>query len=96
MNNMETSVVCDDGGKSQALAISTTSAASAVINADYALVTLTTAAFVRKGDTPTALSTGVDIYLLANRPYRINMQRGQKLAFITPTGTGTAYITPGA
>lgn len=96
MNNMETSVVVDDGGKSQALSISTTSAASAVINADYALVTLTTPAFVRQGDAPTAVSTGADIYLMDGVTYRLNVKRGNKLALIAVSGTGTAYITPGA
>lgn len=96
MNVMDYSVIVDDGGKSQALAISGTSAQSAVISAEHALVTLTTAGFVRKGSSPTAVADGTDIYLMADVMYRINVKNGQRLAFITPGSAGTAYITPGA
>ena len=95
MNNMETSVVVDDGAKSQALSISGTSAQSAVINAEYALVTLTTAAFVRQGSDPTATADGTDIYLMSDVTYRLNVKRGNKLALRTSGASGTAYITPG-
>lgn len=96
MEAREVSIVVDDGGRSQALSISSTSAQSAVINADYVLVTLTTPAFVRQGSSPTAVADGTDIYLLADLTYRLNIRRGNRLAFRTSGGTGTAYITPGA
>ena len=96
MEAREVSIVVDDGGRSQALSISSTSAQSNVLNADYALVTLTTAAFVRQGSNPTALSDGTDIYLMADITYRLNIRRGNKLAFKTTSSSGTAYITPGA
>ena len=93
---IQTSVGVDDGGNSQALAISSTSAKSNTINADTVLVTLTTAAFVRKGADPTAVNTGADIYLMADVSYRLQVKPGTKLAFITSSASGTAYITPGA
>jgi hypothetical protein len=96
MEAREVSIVVDDGGRSAAVSISSTSAQSAAINADYVLVTLTTPAFVRQGADPTALSDGTDIYLLADLTYRLNVKRGNKLAFKTSSASGTAYVTPGA
>lgn len=95
MFTQDLSIVVDEGGRSQALAISSTSAQSAVINADYVLVTLTAAGFVRQGSNPTATSDGTDIYLLADVTYRLNVKKGNKLALRTSGLTGTAYITPG-
>jgi hypothetical protein len=95
MDITQISIVVDDGGKSQAVAISTTSAQSTPIIDETALVTLTTSAFVRKGTNPTAVSTGADIYLMADVTYRLAVARGERLAFITTGGSGTAYITPG-
>jgi hypothetical protein len=96
MHTQDLSIIVDEGGRSQAVSISSTSAQSAVINAEYAVVTLTTAAFVRQGLDPTALADGTDIYLLADVTYRLNVKRGNKLAFRTSGLSGTAYITPGA
>jgi hypothetical protein len=96
MFTQDLSIVVDEGGRSQALAISSTSAQSAVINTDYVLVTLTVAAFVRQGSNPTATSDGTDIFLLANVSYRLNVRKGNKLAIKTASETGTAYITQGA
>ena len=96
MNIQETSVVVDDGGRSQSVAISGTSAQSVVINANYVLITLTTAAFVRQGADPTALADGTDTYLAGGATYRLCVPKGAKLALITAGPTGTAYITPGA
>lgn len=95
MFTQDLSVVVDDGGRSQAVSISDTSAQSTAINAEVALVTLTTPAFVRQGSNPTATADGTDIYLLADTAYRLNLKRGNNLAFKTSGGTGTAYITPG-
>ncbi len=96
MDITQISVVVDDGGKSQALAIGATSVATGAINEDQVLVTLTVPAFVRKGVSPVAVATGADIYLMADTAYRLTMVRGQQLAFITQGGAGVAYITPGA
>ena len=90
------SVVVDDGARSQAVSISGTSAQSTDIDAEVVLVTLTTPGFVRQGRNPTSTSDGTDIYLLADTTYRLNLKRGNKLAFNTTGGTGTAYLTPGA
>lgn len=96
MHTQDLSIIVDEGGRSQAIAISGTSAQSTAINAEYVIVTLTAAAFVRQGSNPTATSDGTDIYLLADVTYRLNLTRGNKLAFKTTSATGTAYITPGA
>lgn len=96
MHSQDLSIIVDEGGRSQAVAISGTSAQSATINSDYVLVTLTAAGFVRQGSNPTATSDGTDIYLVDGVTYRLNVKRGNKLAFKTTSATGTAYITPGA
>jgi hypothetical protein len=94
--NRELSVIIDEGGTSQAVAISGTSAQSAAIAARYAVVTLTTGAFLRRGSNPTALSDGTDRYLPAGIPFRVELVSGNKLAFKTSGASGTAYITPEA
>lgn len=90
------SITADDGGRSQSVTISGTSAQSADILVPYVIVTLTVPAFIRQGSNPTATADGTDIYLLADVTYRINVQQGNKLAFKTAGASGTAYITPGA
>lgn len=94
--NQELSLIVNEGGTSQKVALSTTSAQSAAINADFVVVTLTAAGFVRGGADPTAVSDGTDQYLPANVPMRLNIKPGWKLAFILASGTGDAYITPRA
>lgn len=89
-----------EGGQSSSVAISTTSAQSAALSfpaaqAGYVLVTTDTNCFVRQGTNPTALSNGTDQILLANQTYRCWVNSGNKLAFITASGTGTVYLTPG-
>jgi len=96
MNSQDISIIVDDGGRSQSLAISSTSAQSAVITGNYVIVTLSTPAFVRQGLNPTATNDGTDTYLVADAPYRLNVRPGNKLAFRTASLSGTAYITPGA
>lgn len=96
MNVQEISIVVDDGGRSQAISISSTSAQSAVINTNSVLVTPTVDVFVRQGANPTALSDGTDILLLASTSYRLAVTPGKKLAFKTSSATGTVYLTQGA
>lgn len=96
MNVQEISIVVDDGGRSQALSISSTSAQSAVINTNSVLVTPTVDVFVRQGTNPTAVSDGTDILLLASTSYRLAVMPGKKLAFKTASATGTVYLTQGA
>lgn len=97
MPDFEFSMAARSGGQSQSVSMSTTSAQSTAINAEWAVVTPDSACFFRKGANPTALSNGADQYLAAGSAYRINgLQEGDKLAFIVASGTGTVYITPGA
>ena len=96
MDTREISLSVDGGGLSQAVAISTSSAQSAAISGNQAIVHCTVAAFVRRGANPTALSNGTDLYLPAGVTFRLSINRGEKLALITPSGSGTAYITPEA
>lgn len=96
MNVQEISIVVDEGARSQALAISSTSAQSAVIKGQAVLVTPTVDVFVRQGANPTAVSDGTDIFLLASASYRLAVTPGNKLAFKTASASGTVYLTPGA
>ncbi|MCR4307672.1 MAG: hypothetical protein NUV80_03855 [Candidatus Berkelbacteria bacterium] len=90
------SIFANGGGQSQSLSISSTSASSAAINTSHAVIMPTVDCFFRAGLSPTALSTGVDDFLLANNKYRVGgIPMGHKLAFITTAATGTVYITPG-
>lgn len=83
------------GGLSQTVAMSTTSAQSTAITADLVVVAVDAACFVRAGANPTAVSDGTDHYLPIGA-WRIPFISGQKLAFKMASGTGNAYITPGA
>jgi len=97
MPDFEFSLSARSGGQSQSVSMSTTSAQSTVINAEWAVVTPDVACFFRRGASPTALSNGTDQYLAAGSAYRVNgIREGDKLAFIVASGTGTVYITPGA
>lgn len=89
-----------EGGTSSQVSISTTSAHSVAFTfeaalAGYVLITSDVNCFVRQGTDPTALSNGTDQILLANQTYRCWVNSGNKLAFITASGTGTVYLTPG-
>jgi hypothetical protein len=91
------SIVALTGGQSAAVAISAVSAQSAAITMPSVVVTPTVDCFFRQGANPTALSNGTDQILLATNSYRISgIVSGNKLAFITASGSGTVYITPGA
>ena len=83
------------GGFAQKVDISTVSAQSAaLVDVNTAIVVATTSCFVHAGAAPTALSDGTDPYLTVGMPYRVRFVPGQKLAFISTGGTGTAFITP--
>lgn len=98
----ESSLMVLSGGQSQAVSISTTSAQSAAIGnsgegTQTAVIYSTVECFMRQGANPTALATGVDQIIPASTLLRLdNIVGGNRLAFITPTGSGTVYITPGA
>lgn len=91
----EQSLSLSPGGTSQTVAMSTASAASTAINAPYIVVYVSADCFGRSGTSPTALSTGVDQFLVGGNQYRFPWKDGDKLALIVASGTGTAYITPG-
>jgi len=96
MNVQEISIVVDEGARSQAVSISSTSAQSAVIKTESVIATPTVDVFVRQGANPTALSDGTDILLLASTTYRLAVKPGNKLAFKTASASGIVYLTPGA
>lgn len=88
------------GGQSSVVAASTSSAQSATftfpgVTSGYVVITPLVNCFVRQGENPTALADGTDQLLLANNSYRVFVNSGNKLAFITPSGTGNVYLTPG-
>ena len=85
-----------NGGESQAVSVSTTSAQSAAILGSRVVVYSTVECWLRQGSNPTALSTGVDQYLPAGVQMRLcDITPGNKLAFKSST-SGTVYITPDA
>lgn len=97
MSNVEYSMAALTGGQSEKVAVSGTSATSAVIGGSYVVVTPDTNVFVRRGSTPVAVADGTDQMLLANQSYRLyGLNTQDKLAFITSGGTGNVYISPGA
>ena len=97
MAGVNISLQISSGGDSTKVAISTASAQSAALLATSYLITPDVNCFARTGANPTAVADGTDILLLANNQYRVvPLVIGQKLAFITPTGTGNVYLTPNA
>ncbi len=98
MDTREVSMAVSEGGTSQRIAISTTSAQSGVLSANGgvdAVVYADTDCFVRQGASPTALADGTDQLLLAGNQYRLSgIVSGNRLAFITASGAGFVYLTP--
>jgi len=93
------SFTVDNGGRSEAVAVSSTSAESSPILAPQAIVTPTVDVFVRQGEDGSndALDDGTDMALLANSTYRLtDITPGNTLAFIVveATDTGFVFITP--
>ena len=96
VETVQQSLNLDEGGRSETVSMSTTSAQSSVITSGHVVLSVDTACYIRQGSSPTAVSTGADQYILADTMYRVKVKSGNKIAFILGTGTGTAYITPGA
>lgn len=91
---IETSIICNDGGESQKVALTAgTSAQSTVIDTDEVYVLPTVLCFMRQGANPVAVVDS-DIALVANAPVRVSITRGSKLAFIS-ANAGAVYLTPG-
>jgi hypothetical protein len=90
-------LIATTGGTSSKVAVSTTSAQSAAISAQYIVVVSDVNVFFRRGANPVALADGTDQLLIANTPHRlVGHKAAEKFAFITATGTGNVYITPDA
>lgn len=83
-------------GSAQKIAISSTSAQSALINGKIVHITPTVDCFFRAGVTPAAspvsVSDGTDHFLVANATQEFYVEYGTKLAFITTAATGTVYV----
>jgi hypothetical protein len=95
MNVVEITSQVLAGGTSQKVATSTTSAQSAAVGSTTVDVVVDALTFVRRGSNPTALSDGTDQVLIPNKLYRmVGHLATDKFAFIVPSGTGNAYITP--
>lgn len=92
----ELSFIVGAGGTSQSVAISSTSAQSAAIPGNMAMIYATADCFMRCGANPTAVSDGTDQFVPASTMLRVQLQGGGKLAFKTTGATGSVYITPGA
>ena len=94
---IEVSFVPNEGGRSQAVSVSTTSAQSSVLytnQAGYVNILSTVDCFIRMGTNPTALATGVDQFIPANNLFRTGpIPAEYKIAAVTGSGTGTVYIT---
>lgn len=94
---LQESVVALNGGESQTVAVSSTSAQSTALKAKRAVLYSTVDVFFRQGSNPTALATGVDQFLPANTLLRVcDIADGNKLAFKTSGASGTVYISPAA
>lgn len=94
---LEVSLVPNEGGRSEQVAISTTSAQSTVLYTvapGYVNLITTIDCFMRMGANPVALSTGVDQFVPAGNLMRIGpVPANFRLAFVTASGAGIVYIT---
>jgi hypothetical protein len=94
----EIAVAHTSGEGQQSVSVSTTSAKTTnAIGAEDCLVYTTVECFVLAGADPTA-TTAAGTPLAANSMIRLSGLNPvtDKLAFITATGTGTAYVRPSA
>lgn len=105
MNITAVSAEALSGGQSVKVATSTTSAQTPVVALPTnhpegvpvkCMVVVDALTFGRKGANPTALSDGTDQVFLANTLYRVELMKGERMAFIVPASTGNVYFTPGA
>ena len=80
------------GGNCQKIAISSTSASSAQIQGSIVHITPSVDCYAREGMAPTAVSTGVDHFLVANATQMFSIMPNNKIAFITESLSGTVRI----
>ena len=95
MSERELSLIVDNGGRSSAISISSTSAQSPVCPSGEAVFYSTVDCFGRAGSNPTALSDGTDMFFVGGNQYRVQLPQGHRMAFKTTAATGTVYFTPG-
>lgn len=86
----------NSGGSSQKLAVTTASIASAAINGENVNIFCTVDCFIRQGEDPVAVATGVDQFIPAGVLLNVSgITKGSKLAIISNGSVGTAFISPG-
>lgn len=90
----EQSLKVRDVATGVAVAISTSNAQSGILSHDDAVVISTVDCFVAKGANPVATTSHQ--FVPASTPLRLwGWKVGEQLAFVTASGTGTVYISPG-
>lgn len=92
MSSMLISMAVPNAAKTRTVSISTTSAQSAVLTGGNVVLQSDVACFVIRGENPTATTSCLP--LLSGAQYRLTgIKEGEKLAFITSSGSGTVYYT---
>lgn len=85
-------------GTAQTLAFTGTAATSTAFSADIQAVRLvsTVDCWVRVGDNPTAIDTGVDMYIVAGIPETFRIGPRYKVSAVRISGgsSGSLYVTP--
>ncbi len=93
----EISLVPNDGGLSETISVSTTSAQSTVLSTEgdmYVNVYSTHQCFMRMGLDPIALGDGTDQLIPADKLLRVGpIPANYKLAFVMHSGSSTVYLT---
>lgn len=83
-------------GRSQRLAVSTTSAQSAPIPASSIVVHTSVDCYIRQGESPVALADGTDHFIPAGAYVRMSgITKGNRLAIIA-VANGLVHLTPDA
>lgn len=83
-----------EGGSCQLLSLSTVAVQSAAIDADMVEITPNVDCYARAGTNPTAVSTGVDHFLVANTTRLFVINQGDQISFIAPVGSGSVKLAP--
>lgn len=95
------SLAVPSSASGRALAVSTTSAQSVTLTGGNVVVKSDVECFVTRGTNPTAVvpTTGGTlggVLLVAGAQYRLTgVKEGERLAFITASGSGTVYYAEG-
>jgi hypothetical protein len=83
------------GAVSQKVAYTATAAQSTALAAGCKMIRViaTTNAFIKIGADPTAVATGVDVYLALGQVYFFDVDGGEKVSAIRDSGDGNLFIT---